>query len=113
MLSWILCASGVEYLPHGTLNLHPVETLLHDVVLVEDLAEEVPVVEGVSDLGGETFREVLAPADTVSGQGDIERDDVLDIPPMDRPERVLAVLLCNIERFAMKIFSLDRKGLEM
>src|SRR4051812_14136964 len=67
-----------------SLNLHPVETLLHDVVLVEDLAEEVPVVEGVFDLGGETFREVLAPADTVSGQGDIERDDVLDIPPMDR-----------------------------
>jgi hypothetical protein len=65
-------------------NLHRVETLLHDVVLVEDLAEEVPVVERVFDLRGETFRELLAPADTVSGQGDIERHDVLDVPPMDR-----------------------------
>lgn len=50
VLGWILRASGVEDLPHSVLDFHRVEALLHDVVLMEYLAEEMAIVEGMLDL---------------------------------------------------------------
>ena len=74
----ILGATRIQQLPERVLHRKRIRSPPHDVVLVEDVAEEVPVVEtrdhGVRQRGGQR----LHPVAVVAAQGDIQRDDVLD-----------------------------------
>ena len=79
VLGRVLGAAGVEQLPHGVLEREAVVALLHHVVLVEDVAEEVAVVELLRDLRVDLRRQPLEPVAVVAAERDVEGDDVLDL----------------------------------
>ena len=83
VLCRIFGAALVEQRPHALLDLHAVVPLRHDVVLVEDVAEEVPVVELVNDGRLDLGRQLLEPLLVVAPQRDVEGQDVLHLPFVD------------------------------
>ena len=78
MLGRVLGAACVQQFPHAVLHLDRVDALSDDVVLMEHMAEEVPVVELVDDLLLHLLRQRLDPVAVVAAQGDVQGEDVLD-----------------------------------
>ena len=50
MLGWIFGAALIEQFPHALLDGLAIVSLRHDVILMEDMAEEVTIVELVQKL---------------------------------------------------------------
>ena len=79
MLGGVFGAARVQQLPHAVLHGQRVHALLHDVVLVEHMAEEVAVVELVHHIALHVLRQLLHPFAVVAAQGDVQRHDVFDL----------------------------------
>ncbi|MNL58555.1 hypothetical protein D3C87_1822010 [compost metagenome] len=62
-----------------------IAALAHDVILVEDVTEEMPVIQLQDQLLLDGRRQCLEPVAVVARQGDIQRHDILDRFVMDRP----------------------------
>jgi hypothetical protein len=76
----IFGSSVVEQYPHPLLKGLAVRALRHDVVLVEDVAEEVTVVELVKNRCFDIRRQPLEPLFVIATQRNVEGDNVLDSP---------------------------------
>ena len=79
VLGRVLGAARVQQLPHGVLDGQRVAALAHDVVLVEYVAEEMPVVQLGDDLPVQLRRQGLLPLAVVAAQGDVQGHDVLHL----------------------------------
>src|ERR1700722_11718540 len=84
VLRWILGSALIENFPHCVLDFGGVVTLLHDIVLVKHLAEEVSVIDLVQQPGIETLGQSLEPTRAVARERDVERNHVLHFLAMDR-----------------------------
>ena len=82
MFGRVLGTACVEQGQHLVFERGAVLALADDVVLVEDVAHEVPVVEFVADAVVDGGRQSLEPVGVVAAQGDVEGDDVLDFARM-------------------------------
>ena len=98
MFGRILGLALIEQGPHAMLQGQAILPLAHDVVLMEDVAEEVAVVELVDDRILHVGRKRLEPVPVVSPEGDVERDDVLHLMAMDCP----VAYRCSGHREAMQ-----------
>ena len=83
VLGRVFSAALVEQAPHLVLQRHTIVALLHHVILVEDVAEEMTVIELLLDLRVDLSGQVLDPILVVAAQRDVERDDILDLAGMD------------------------------
>ena len=84
MLCWILRTARCRVLQQAMLKLDRVGSLSDDVILMEDVAEEVTVIENGDAILRKLRRQALDPIGRVARQRDIERHDFFDLARMDR-----------------------------
>lgn len=84
VLGGIFRTACIEQRQHRLFERHRIVPLLHQIVAVEDVAEEMPAIAHPHDLLREFGREVFVPFVVVPAQRDIERDDIGDRVPMER-----------------------------
>ena len=84
VLGGVFRASSVEDLQHLMFQCLHIGALLDDIVLMEDMAEEVPVIERPDDRVSNGFWQRLEPITVVAAECHVERDDILDLSRMDR-----------------------------
>src|SRR5262245_58140756 len=83
VFGWILRAACVEQFPQAMLKFERVMALSDDIVLVENVAEEVTVIQLVDDRFRNILRQSFEPVWVVPPQRDVESDDVLHLPAVD------------------------------
>ena len=84
VFSWVFGTALIQQLPHLVLDRHAVVALLHDVVLVEHVTEEVAVIELEDDWRLDLPRQLLEPVPFVAWQCDIQGENVLHGPGVYR-----------------------------
>ena len=86
VLCGILGFALVEQCPHAMLQRQAVMAFAHDIILMEDVAEEMAVVELMNDRIFHVCRKRLEPVPVVAPQGDVKGDDVLHFVSIDGAE---------------------------
>ena len=79
MFRRILCASRVQQREHLLFQRVRIHPFLNDVILVEDVAHKVAVIELVDQLAVNFRRQVLKPLGIVAAKGDIQRQNVFHL----------------------------------
>src|SRR5271154_1814373 len=65
------------------LEIDRIVALADDVVLMEDVAKEMPVIELMNHRLGHVGRQVLEPVRIVAPESDVQGDNVLNLLPVD------------------------------
>ena len=72
----ILCATFTQKGEHLLLQFVCIDPFFDDVILMEDIAHKVAVIELVHQLAVDFRRQVFKPLGVVTPQGDIERQNI-------------------------------------
>ena len=79
VFSRIMRTAAIELIPHGMLDANGIVAFGDEIVLVEHVAEEVAVIDRLSDLADKVRRKVLEPVAVIAAKRDVERDDFFDL----------------------------------
>jgi len=85
VLGRILRAALIEQRPHAVFEVGGAVAFADDVVLMEDVAKEMPVIELMNHWPGYVGRQVLEPVRVVAPERDVQGDDIFDLLPVDGP----------------------------
>ena len=78
MLRRVLCTPFRQQFQHCGLDRFGVAVGFDDVVLVEHVAQEMPVIEPVAQVLVDLIGQFLKPSIIVAAQRDIQREDILN-----------------------------------
>ena len=79
VLGRISRTARVQQFPHAMLKFSRIVALADDIVLVENVAEEVAIIELVDDRFRNILRQSFEPVRIVPPQRDVESDDILHL----------------------------------
>jgi len=83
MFGGVFRAACLQQGQHAGLQRFDVHAFAHDVILMQNVAHEMPVIKPVQQLVVDLVRQLFAPIAVVAFQRDVEREDVLHLCGVD------------------------------
>src|SRR6266478_3528590 len=95
VLSRESCATRFQRFPHPVLQFDNFVSFAHNVILMQNITKEVPIIELVKNLHCHFIWEGLEPVPVITSQRDIESDNFFDFLVVDGAKAYSSACRCK------------------